>query len=296
MTLPISSSTIVIRPAARSGTDASEVTGGTVQKGNASTSSSAGESLYQRLSALRKASRDMLSATSASESRKAVARQRIEQMKERIKMLKMLVASGLASKGMLREIRQLAQELGQAAQILKQVGSSSGGASLAVDDSPAVSGEALEPAALVSEDEAVAPYVSDGMQAIEAELREASDVDALAEDELTGTEAEASPDQAETQAQSAQQEANSLGAYLSNQDNSAARQRREDAELIKDVLNRLKSLLELLKSSVDLSDADSRKELEKINRLLSDTEDIATGLGGGVLGGLSLGGTISISA
>ncbi len=68
---------------------------------------------------MRQASRDMLKTLhTVSESRKAAARQRLELVKERIKTLKMLVSSGLASKGVLREIRALAKELGQVAKEL----------------------------------------------------------------------------------------------------------------------------------------------------------------------------------
>ena len=47
--------------------------------------------------------------------------------------------------------------------------------------------------------------------------------------------------------------------------------------------------------SIGLNDPESRKELEKINNMLSKTESIATDMSGGLLGGLTIGNIVSVS-
>ncbi len=71
---------------------------------------------------------------------------------------------------------------------------------------------------------------------------------------------------AEVKAQ-AEREANSLGFYLQNQNNSDANQRRQDAESIKEALSLLKALVAMVKV-LGWNDPESRKELEKINNLI----------------------------
>lgn len=290
MTLHIPSSNIVIRPTVRSVSPAEISPVQTNAATKEERTSSINEILNKRMQTMRKASRDMLSKlNTVSESRKAAARQRLELAKERIKMLKMLVSSGLASKGVLREIRALAQELGQAAKEL--------------------SGDS--PAAATAESSDTAQTTQDGdTQQPEAAGQELSVSDTLAEtkhktehqEELkadSATEAEAPTESAndaevQQQARAAQHEVSALGTYLHHQNNINANQRRQDAESIKEVLSMLKSLVEMVKN-MDLNDPESRKELEKINGLLSKTENIATDMAGGTIGGLSLGNIVSVN-
>ena len=116
----------------------------------------------------------------------------------------------------------------------------------------------------------------------------------LQADSINKTEAsEESASDAEVKAQ-AEREASSLGFYLHNQNNTDANQRRQDAESIKEALSLLKSLVGMVKS-LGWNDPESRKELEKINNLLSDTENIATNMAGGILGGITLGNIVSVN-
>ena len=290
MALPISSAPMMLRPIVRTAA-ASEIspmpTAVTAQEEQAP---SVSEILSKRMQTMRQASRDMLSKlNTVSESRKAAARQKLELAKERIKMLKMLIASGFAPKGVLREIRALAQELGQAAK------------ELSGDSPPTHSGESVDSSQAVQESDAPLAgaegeeLASSGMPT-EIE-RESEPEQALQADTTTETESkEESARQTEVQEQvrSAQREVGSLGAYLHNQNNTNANQQRQDAESIKEVLSLLKSLINMVKS-IGLNDPESRKELEKINSMLSKTESIATDMGGGLLGGLTIGNIVSVS-
>jgi len=290
MTLPITSANILLRPVARPISAFEKLPAQTDATAKDERASTVGDILSQRMKVMQQSSRDMLKKMNAvSESRKAAARQRLELAKERIKMLKMLVASGLASKGVLREIRALAKEIGQAAKELS-------------GDSPVVKSTDSADAAQTDQDSgalqtegAEDELAASGTQ-VEAEL-EAMHEDALQADSAIDTEAaEKSANDIEVQEEAitAQREANSLDAYLHNQNDPNANQRRKDAEQIKEVLSLLKSLVEMVKN-MGFNDAESRKELEKISSLLSETENIATDMAGGTIGGLSIGSMVSVS-
>ena len=288
MAVTISSSNIVVRPTVRSASEILQIQTNAVPKEESP--ASVGEILSQRMKIMRQASRDMLSKlNTVSESRKAAARQRLEQAKERIKMLKMLVSSGLASKGVLREIRALAKELGQVAKELSGY-SPAVDASENTDESTSVQEGNVQQAVLVG-DERVASGTAtetDPKTEDEQEFNPDSAIEAEVGDES------ASDDDIQQQAGAAQREANSLGAYFNNQNNANANQRRQDAESIKEVLSQLKSLVNMVKN-MGWNDTESRKEMEKINSLLSETESIASDMSGASLGGLSLGSIVSVS-
>ncbi|QLF92961.1 hypothetical protein HW090_07040 [Pseudomonas sp. ABC1] len=296
MTLPISTSTTATtRPTARSASVSETSTAQAEVVQEKERTPSIGEVLNQRLSTLRKASSGLLNKLNAAdESRKAAARQRIEQMKERIKMLKLLAASGLASKGALREIRLLAQELGQAAQVLKGGSSTSSIATSSSDTEGALSDEGDEVGSSSVDADLEGDALANDVEVPESTSESSDDSEDARTEENAAAES-ADDAKSQVQAESAQREARSLGAYLNNQDNTDARQRRQDAELIKDVLGKLKSLLELVKKNLEQGDTESRKELQQINKLMSETADIAADMGGGILGGLSIGGMVSIS-
>lgn len=288
MAVTISSSNIVLRPTVRSASEIPQAQTNAVPKEESPPS--VGDILSQRMKIMRQASRDMLSKlNTVSESRKAAARQRLEQAKQRIKMLKMLVSSGLASKGVLREIRALAKELGQVAKELS-------GYSPAVDasENTDVSTSAQEgdvQQTVLAGDERVASNTlteSDSEAEDETELKSDSAIEAETGDESS------SDDEIKQQAGAAEREANSLGAYFNNHNNANANQRRQDAESIKEVLSLLKSLVNMVKN-MGWNDTEFRKEMEKINSLLSETESIATDMSGGSLGGLSLGSIVSVN-
>ena len=286
MALPISSLNVVMRSTARS-VLASEIS--PMQTSTASKDErapSVGDILNQRMKIMRQASRAMMSKlNTVSESRKAAARQRLEQAKERIKMLKMLVSSGLASKGVLREIRALAKELGQVAKELS-------------GDSPTASTSENADASQTTQDsdaeqtEVSADELAASDTPAETEYEEKLPTDSSTENEAAKNSA--SDVEVQEQARSVQREASSLGEYLHNQNNTDAHQRREDAESIKEALSMLKSLVNMVKN-LGWNDKESRKELEKINNLLRETENIATDMAGGTLGGLSLGNIVSVS-
>lgn len=284
MAVTISSSNIVLRPTVRSASEIPQAQTNAVPKEESP--ASVGDILSQRTKIMRQASRDMLSKlNTVSESRKAAARQRLEQAKQRIKMLKMLVSSGLASKGVLREIRALAKELGQVAKELS-------GYSPAVDASESTSAQEGDVQQVVlAGDERVASSTAtetDPETEDEQEFNPDSAIEAEAGDES------ASDDEIKQQAGAAQREANSLGAYFNNHNNANANQRRQDAESIKEVLSLLKSLVNMVKN-MGWNDTESRKEMEKINSLLSETESIASDMSGGSLGGLSLGSIVFVN-
>lgn len=288
MTLTISSSNTMIRPISRavSASDILPMQASAAEKEERV--SSVGDILTQRMKVMRQASRDMLNKlNTVSESRKAAARQRLEQVKERIKMLKILVSSGLASKGVLREIRALAKELGQVAKEL-----SGNSPTVAASDSSDASQDSQDDGAgqvaLAAEGDLLTSSIR-----VEDEYKTEHEED-LQADSTNETEAsEESASDAEVKAQ-AEREASSLGFYLHNQNNTDANQRRQDAESIKEALSLLKSLVGMVKS-LGWNDPESRKELEKINNLLSDTENIETNMAGGILGGITLGNIVSVN-
>jgi hypothetical protein len=233
--------------------------------------------MRERLLSAGKATRSLSNALrEADSSKKEAARQRLEEIKQRIKMLRMLVSGGLASKGILREIRQLAQALGQAAKVLAGSDGAAGHAGSAENaaSARAPSGEAPGEAEAGPQETSVAPAGQDA--AIEdagerSPEQERQDID----DDL------------------AAQTAVTLSLYLENlqrakQDEQPtaddASQRRDDAELIEDVVRRLKSLLALVKSARATDDPDSRKQLAEIEALLGESESTARNLGGGFPG------------
>ncbi len=236
----------------------------------------------ERLLSAAKATRSFSAALREADSaKKEAARRRIEDIKERIKMLRMLVSGGLASKGVLREIRELAKALGQAAKVLGD----SGG-----DTKQAGGGEGAAPATAASAEQS-------GLQGDAASLPQG----ATQEDD-TDQQPEATTEEGVDEA--ASRTAMTLKLYLENlqqarqdeQPNAAeARQRGADAELIEDAVRRLKALLALVKSVRDTSDPDSRKRISEIKEQLDDSEKIARGLGSSLPAASLPGTSVSIS-
>lgn len=228
------------------------------------------------------------------ESRKDAARQRLEDIKKRIEMLKQLVmALGPASaKGALRQLKQLAQELGQVASVLKapygggtsSVGvaqastaqSQSGGAGAAVQEMATV--DAVSEAAPIAEVEA--PKVN-------AEAAEAAEL-AAGEEAEQGDEPVANEEEAEQQAQDA------LG-QARNERNE--RQQRADAEELKKVAAQLKQLLAMVRSQISgKPDEESKKLVDGIDKQMAEVEKAAGEMAGGGLSlSFSIGATLSIS-
>lgn len=227
------------------------------------------------------------------ESRKDAARQRLEDIKKRIEMLKQLVmALGPAgAKGALRQLKQLAQELGQVASVLKEP-SGGGTSSVGVAQTSAAQGESGVPGAAVQET-ATVDAVSEAAPVAEVEA-DAPEVNAEAAELAAGEEAErgdepvASEEEGELQAQDA------LG-QARNERNE--RQRRADAEELKKVAAQLKQLLAMVRSQISgKPDEENKKLIDGIDKQLAEVEKAAGEMAGGGLSlSVSVGATLSIS-
>lgn len=227
------------------------------------------------------------------ESRKDAARQRLEDIKKRIEMLKQLVmALGPAgAKGALRQLKQLAQELGQVASVLKEP-SGGGTSSVGVAQASAAQGESGAAGAAVQET-ATVDAVSEAAPVAEVEA-DAPEVNAEAAELAAGEEAEqgdepvASEEEGELQAQEA------LG-QARNERNE--RQRRADAEELKKVAAQLKQLLAMVRSQISgKPDEESKKLIDGIDKQLAEVEKAAGEMAGGGLSlSVSVGATLSIS-
>ncbi len=273
MVHPVSASAAFARPVSRTGVPS----GAADEAAQEAPESSTRVSFSERLLSAGKATRSLSNALrEADNSKKEAARRRIEEIKQRIKMLRMLASGGLVSKGVLREIRQLAQALGQAAKVLAGSGGAAGHASSGENTASAVSasGETSGEAEVGQQETTAAPSGQNaasgeaGEQPPE-EQRQNIDDDVMAQTAVT------------------------LGLYLENLEQTKqderptaddARQRRDDAELIEDVVRRLKALLALVKGVHATDDPDSRKRLAEIEALLDDSESIARNLGGDLSG------------
>lgn len=265
MTLPISATVAATRLAVRA-TESGKATAEAKQATESPARSSLSERLLERPLAVSKAKRSFSDALrEADSSKKEAARRRIEDIKERIKMLRMLVSLGPASKGVMQEIRELAKALGQAAKVLGE----SGG-----DSKQSGAGEPVAPATeanaeLAGVTEEAAPLSQDREREDGADQKP----DATDENKIDTV---------------ASRTAATLKLYLENQKherqgdqpNAAdTRQRGADAELIEDAVRRLKALLALASSAGNNDDPDSRKRVSEIQAQLEDSESIATGLG-----------------
>jgi hypothetical protein len=279
MTLLISASVAATRLAVRA-----TVPGKAMAEVKQATESPARVSLSERSQerplAVSKANRSLSNALrEADSSKKEAARRRIEDIKERIKMLRMLVSLGPASKGVMQEIRELAKALGQAAKVLGE----SGG-----DSKQAGTGERVAPAKVANAEpagvkEEAAPLSQDSGQ------EQGADQKPDATDENSGDAA-------------ASRTAATLKLYLENQKHEGqrdqpnaadTRQRGADAELIVDAVRRLKALLALASSARNTDDPDSQKRMSEIQAHLEHSESIATGLG--LLAVSSPGASVSVS-
>ena len=225
------------------------------------------------------------------ETRKDAARQRLEDIKKRIEMLKQLVMAlgPAAAKGALRQLKQLAQELGQVAAVLKEP---SGGGGTAVGTARAGSGESVASAAqetaTVDAVNEVAPDAAVEADAGTPEVNAETAELAAGEEAEEGDDPVASEDEAGAQAQAATSQAG-------NQRNE--RQRRADAEELKKVAGQLKQLLAMVRSQISgKPDEESRKLIEGIDKQLAEVEKAATGMSsGGVSISVAVGASLSIS-
>ncbi|WP_437882750.1 hypothetical protein [Pseudomonas sp. LRF_L74] len=238
------------------------------------------DTLRERLKAARKVGSALRARMAqVQEARKEAARQRIEQLRERIRMLKMLAVGGLASKGMLREIQQLARELGQAASVLKEGSLSI--ASAAADSS----GAEADAGAVVSGADESATDVSDGTQ---------PNSSAEPDTEATATRRQSADTDEQAEASDNDVDAAVREAFAAAQSNRTddSRQRRADGESVQRALRELKGLLAMVRGSLQSGDKASKRLVEDIQEQMASIEDMAGDMS--AIGMLSLGG-ISIS-
>ncbi|TBV08935.1 hypothetical protein [Phytopseudomonas dryadis] len=267
---------------ARTASEAGAASGSAREAGKQAPSVTLSLSAYtqKRMASMREATAKLRASQDIQQqARKEAARQRLEDIKQRIAMLKQL-AAGLgpdAAKGMLRQIKQLAQELGQVAAVLKAPSASASasmpdaagtGAGVADGEVPvAVDADPVESPPPTSAAVADEPADEAGMVAAEDESREADEQDEQDEEAWNG------PMRSPTN-----------------------EQRRTDAEALKKVARQLKQLLAMVKAQLgDAPDAESRTIIGEIKARLDACEQAASAMGGGGLSPAAIGATLSIS-
>ncbi|QYM97744.1 cell envelope biogenesis protein TolA [Dickeya ananatis] len=193
-----------------------------------------------------------------------LARGHIEQIKRRIQMLKMMLLS-LAGQsvppGVLREIRQLAAELGQAA---KTLSGGSGGAATGTAGGENQSGVAAESGggALSAATAATTSTAGDSASA---------ESEALGTGEhAAGVPSTAKSGEGDTSAQEAKQWQDVAAAFIER--NAGSTQRRTDAKSVQDAVRELKSLLSMVKNASKNGDKEAQKQIQAINQYIADIE------------------------
>ncbi|MBX9447171.1 hypothetical protein [Dickeya chrysanthemi] len=197
-----------------------------------------------------------------------LARGRIEQIKRRIQMLKMMLLS-LAGQavppGIMREIRQLARELGQAANTLNEGG---GGGMAAAVTAGGAGGENASGVAAENDGD------TSGLSGAMADAAVSDNTSAgFDRGEDAGGAASAAKNGEDASAQEAEHWQN-VAAALSER-GSGTSQRREDAKSVQDAVRELKSLLAMVKNAVRNGDQEAQKYMQAINQALADTEKTA---------------------
>ncbi|AUQ27252.1 cell envelope biogenesis protein TolA [Dickeya zeae] len=222
-----------------------------------------------------------------------LARGRIEQIKRRIQMLKMMLMS-LAGQsvppGVLREMRQLAAELGQAA---KTLSGGSGGAATDTAGGENQSGVAAESggAAALS----AATTTSSTSTAGDSASAESA---ALGE-HAAGTSSATKSGEGDASAQEARQWQDLAAAFIER--SAGSPQHRADAKSVQDAVRELKSLLAMAKNASRHDDKEAQKQIRAINQSIADIEKTVqsmsmTGGGADISADLSVGpaGNVSI--
>ncbi|UJR56248.1 cell envelope biogenesis protein TolA [Dickeya zeae] len=225
-----------------------------------------------------------------------LARGRIEQIKRRIQMLKMMLMS-LAGQsvppGVLREIRQLAAELGQAA---KTLSGGSGGAATDTAGGENQSGVAAESggAAALSAATATSSTSSTSTAGDSASAESA----ALGE-HAAGTSSATKSGEGDASAQEAKQWQDVAAAFIER--SAGSPQHRADAKSVQDAVRELKSLLAMAKNASRHDDKEAQKQIRAINQSIADIEKTVqsmsmTGGGADLSADLSVGpaGNVSI--
>ncbi|WP_226092874.1 cell envelope biogenesis protein TolA [Dickeya oryzae] len=193
-----------------------------------------------------------------------LARGRIEQIKRRIQMLKMMLLS-LAGQsvppGVLRELRQLAAELGQAA---KTLSGGSGGAATGSAGGENQSGVAAESGGgALSTATAATTTTSAAGASAESPTQGAGE-------RTAGVPSTAKSGEGDTSAQEAKQWQDVAAAFIER--SAGSTQRRADAKSIQDAVRELKSLLSMVKNASKNGDKEAQKQIQAINQYIADIE------------------------
>lgn len=225
-----------------------------------------------------------------------LARGRIEQIKRRIQMLKMMLLS-LAGQsvppGILREMRQLAAELGQAA---KTLSGGSGGAATDTAGGENQSGVAAESggAAALS-----AATTTSATSSTSTAGDSASAESAALGEHAAGTSSAAKSGEGDASAQEAKQWQDVAAAFIER--SAGSTQHRADAKSVQDAVRELKSLLAMAKNASRHDDKEAQKQIRAINQSIADIEKTVqsmsmTGGGADISADLSVGpaGNVSI--
>ena len=227
-----------------------------------------------------------------------LARGRIEQIKRRIQMLKMMMLSLVGQSvppGGLREIRQLAAELGQAAKTLNE----GGGSGAANTGAAGVAGGENQSGAVANGSGDTSASALSGAMAVSAAGESASaESEGVGDgsDHAAGASAAAKSD-GDASAQEAEQ-LQSVAAAITER-GAGSQQRRADAKSVQDAVRELKSLLAMVKHASRNDDKEAQKQIQAINQYIADTEKTVQSMsmtGGGVSVDLSVGpaGNVSI--
>ncbi|MEI7188823.1 cell envelope biogenesis protein TolA [Dickeya dianthicola] len=192
-----------------------------------------------------------------------LARGRIEQIKRRLQMLKMMMLS-LAGQsvppGVLREIRQLARELGQAAKTLNEGGGN--GAAGGENQSGAVAG---------GSGDASASALSGAMAVAAAGESASAESDGLGNGDRAAGASPTAKSGEETSAQEAEQLQSVAGAITER--GAGSQQHRMDAKSVQDAVRELKSLLAMVKNASKNGDKEAQKQIQAINQHIADIEN-----------------------
>ncbi|MBP2856088.1 cell envelope biogenesis protein TolA [Dickeya oryzae] len=193
-----------------------------------------------------------------------LARGRIEQIKRRIQMLKMMLLS-LAGQsvppGVLRELRQLAAELGQAA---KTLSGGSGGAATGSAGGENQSGVAAESGGgALSTATAATTTTSAAGASAESPTQGAGE-------RTAGVPSTAKSGEGDASAREAKQWQDVAAAFIER--SAGSTQRRADAKSIQDAVRELKSLLSMVKNASKNGDKEAQKQIQAINQYIADIE------------------------
>lgn len=278
---------------ARSPNDTSTTAPGAVgepEKQQASVTLTLSDYTRKRMQTLREATAKLRAIqANQQESRKEAARQRLEDIKKRIEMLKQLVMAlgPAAAKGALRQIKQLAQELGQAASVLKEP---SGAGTVSVNPGSAQPSSGANQGAAANEIATAVEAPSEVPADVEPDPDTQQRVTAAAAEQASAEEGDAEA-AAEGEGKGGQGESVMERARNDRDD----RQRRADAEELKKVAGQLKQLLAMVKAQLSgKPDKESEKLLGDIDKQLAQVEKASIDMGGGGVS-ISLGSLVSIS-